>query len=45
MLPSGALVLRNVTVDVSGDLFRCVIGWNDHHRTYNATYQITVNCE
>ena len=45
ILPNGALALRNVTVNVSIDLFYCEIRWNDHHKTYNATYQITVNCE
>ena len=44
--PSGALVLTNITINMSDDNFYCKIGWNDHMTTYNATYQIIVDiCE
>ena len=40
---SGSLVLSNVTANISGDVFECEIGWKDHDKTYNVTYQILVN--
>ncbi|XP_065912633.1 hemicentin-1-like isoform X3 [Dysidea avara] len=40
---SGSLLLSNVTANISGNVFECEIGWKDHDKIYNVTYQIFVN--
>ena len=36
-------MLSNVTANISGDAFKCKIGWKDHDNTYNVSYQIFIN--